>query len=185
MFIQTWDSTFAKNVSWKKCRRTFWKEKKKSLVGRAVQKNNIQNGGKFKARDSRFYLFYIPRRPKTSVLARTAHEMTLLFGGTRLIYASSRQRTDAALESSLQFIQTTVCETQHTRKCTWLIQDVTNIYTHIHKYTDNVVTSVKQYRIQATASFKQFAQLNTIHLCVRTGAATFTAVSPIQEGTVC
>ena len=74
------------------------KRKKNSLVGSAVQKNNIQNGGKFKAKDSRLYLFYVPRRLKTSVLTRGAHGMTQTVGDTRLTHASCRQRTDVALE---------------------------------------------------------------------------------------
>ena len=76
IFTLTWDSTFAKNVSWKKMPPNILKRKKKSLVDSAVQKNNIQEDGKFRATDSRLYLFYIPRRLQTSVLARTAHEMT-------------------------------------------------------------------------------------------------------------
>jgi hypothetical protein len=54
----------------------FQMKKKNPFVGSAMQNNNVQNGAKFRARDSRLYLFYISRRLKTSVLARTAHEMT-------------------------------------------------------------------------------------------------------------
>jgi len=39
---------------------------------------------------------------------------------------------------------------------------------YTHTYMNNVLTSAKQYRINTTARFTYFAQLNTIHLRVRT-----------------
>jgi hypothetical protein len=89
----------------------------------------------------------------------------VLLVGTRLTYASGRQRTDVALEvrysSYIHHVQFAKHNVQENVLDWWKMWQ-------INTYTNNILTSVKQYRTKATARFKHFPQLNTFHLRVRT-----------------
>jgi hypothetical protein len=87
----------------------------------------------------------------------------VLLCGTRLTYASCRQRTDAALEVRYSSYKHHVQFVKHN-----IQESVPGWCKMWHTQTNNIATSVKQHRINATAGFKYFAQLNTIHLRART-----------------
>ena len=93
-----------------------------------------------------------------------------------LAYVSCRQSMDAALQvrysSSKHHVQfAKLYEKQNVFDWCKIYIYVYTIYIYIHTYIHTriiSVTSVKQYRINGTSHFKHFAQLNTIHLRVRT-----------------